>query len=187
MSEFQAVNSTLSEAFPFLGNSQEVTTPTTPKPLNSSTSDGQRYHTINESSPNTPTRSDFGGVSGQRPLPSSPFTHAITSPNSDGETYSNGSLVREHLQYSASSGATLDVEMGDSDEELDCSDSESAGGDNGRHSKKKKGQRFFCTDYPPCTLSFTRKNILAKDRSNVIVPAGFRDLTTYANMLRQYM
>lgn len=29
-------------------------------------------------------------------------------------------------------------------------------------SKKKKGQRFFCTDFPPCTLSFTRSEHLAR-------------------------
>ncbi|KAL3479151.1 hypothetical protein BJX99DRAFT_85464 [Aspergillus californicus] len=29
-------------------------------------------------------------------------------------------------------------------------------------SKKKKGQRFYCTDFPPCTLSFTRSEHLAR-------------------------
>lgn len=29
-------------------------------------------------------------------------------------------------------------------------------------SKKKKGQRFFCTDFPPCQLSFTRSEHLAR-------------------------
>ncbi|KAJ5103702.1 hypothetical protein N7532_004231 [Penicillium argentinense] len=29
-------------------------------------------------------------------------------------------------------------------------------------SKKKKGQRFFCTDFPPCNLSFTRSEHLAR-------------------------
>ncbi|KAJ6115672.1 hypothetical protein N7523_006089 [Penicillium sp. IBT 18751x] len=28
--------------------------------------------------------------------------------------------------------------------------------------KKKKGQRFFCTDFPPCNLSFTRSEHLAR-------------------------
>ena len=32
----------------------------------------------------------------------------------------------------------------------------------GPPSKKKKGQRFFCTDFPPCTLSFTRSEHLAR-------------------------
>ncbi|KAL4945185.1 hypothetical protein BDV06DRAFT_48325 [Aspergillus oleicola] len=29
-------------------------------------------------------------------------------------------------------------------------------------SKKKKGQRFYCTDFPPCNLSFTRSEHLAR-------------------------
>ncbi|KAL1961270.1 hypothetical protein VTO42DRAFT_3216 [Malbranchea cinnamomea] len=32
----------------------------------------------------------------------------------------------------------------------------------GPPSKKKKGQRFFCTDFPPCNLSFTRSEHLAR-------------------------
>ena len=34
--------------------------------------------------------------------------------------------------------------------------------DHGPPSKKKKGQRFFCTDFPPCNLSFTRSEHLAR-------------------------
>jgi hypothetical protein len=50
-----------------------------------------------------------------------------------------------------------------SDGEDDGSDGESVDDDeNGRPSKKKKGQRFFCTDYPPCNLSFTRSEHLAR-------------------------
>ncbi|KAI5308931.1 hypothetical protein KEM55_004499 [Ascosphaera atra] len=32
----------------------------------------------------------------------------------------------------------------------------------GAQPKKKKGQRFFCTDFPPCNLSFTRSEHLAR-------------------------
>ena len=42
------------------------------------------------------------------------------------------------------------------------SDNESENGDSRRPSKKKKGQRFFCTDFPPCQLSFTRSEHLAR-------------------------
>ena len=28
--------------------------------------------------------------------------------------------------------------------------------------KKRKGQRFYCRDYPPCDLSFTRSEHLAR-------------------------
>ena len=43
----------------------------------------------------------------------------------------------------------------------DGSDDESINAD-GTRSKKKKSQRFYCTDYPPCTLSFTRSEHLAR-------------------------
>jgi len=48
-------------------------------------------------------------------------------------------------------------------------DAEGAGGSDedsvnadGSRSKKKKSQRFYCTDYPPCSLSFTRSEHLAR-------------------------
>lgn len=42
------------------------------------------------------------------------------------------------------------------------SDAESVNADGTRSSKKKKSQRFYCTDYPPCNLSFTRSEHLAR-------------------------
>lgn len=54
-----------------------------------------------------------------------------------------------------------DVEMEDEDGEDIGSDAESVDAE-GRPSKKKKGQRFFCTDFPPCKLSFTRSEHLAR-------------------------
>lgn len=35
-------------------------------------------------------------------------------------------------------------------------------GEGGSAARKKKGQRFFCTGYPPCNLSFTRSEHLAR-------------------------
>jgi uncharacterized Zn-finger protein len=56
-----------------------------------------------------------------------------------------------------------DVEMGGGDDEgIDVSDDESVNSDARMTSKKKKGQRFFCTDFPPCHLSFTRSEHLAR-------------------------
>ena len=53
--------------------------------------------------------------------------------------------------------------MGESDGEGEAgSDAESVDPETGRASKKKKGQRFFCTDFPPCKLSFTRSEHLAR-------------------------
>jgi sulfite reductase beta subunit-like hemoprotein len=52
--------------------------------------------------------------------------------------------------------------MGEEDDAgQDGSDNESVTSDS-RPSKKKKGQRFFCTDFPPCALSFTRSEHLAR-------------------------
>jgi uncharacterized Zn-finger protein len=53
--------------------------------------------------------------------------------------------------------------MGEGDEDdKDASDNESVASDSNRPSKKKKGQRFFCTEFPPCNLSFTRSEHLAR-------------------------
>jgi uncharacterized Zn-finger protein len=53
--------------------------------------------------------------------------------------------------------------MGGADEEgREGSDDESVNGDSKSASKKKKGQRFFCTEFPPCHLSFTRSEHLAR-------------------------
>ena len=51
--------------------------------------------------------------------------------------------------------------------DLDDSDPDQQGSDNDTEneatsSRKKKGQRFFCTGYPPCNLSFTRSEHLAR-------------------------
>lgn len=59
--------------------------------------------------------------------------------------------------------STQDVQMGDGEEDdKDGSDNDSVVSDSGRPSKKKKGQRFFCTEFPPCNLSFTRSEHLAR-------------------------
>ncbi|KAK6834581.1 hypothetical protein PG987_009275 [Apiospora arundinis] len=42
------------------------------------------------------------------------------------------------------------------------SDDESVNADGTKSNKKKKSQRFYCTDYPPCNLSFTRSEHLAR-------------------------
>lgn len=41
-------------------------------------------------------------------------------------------------------------------------DDDTEQGETGSTSRKKKGQRFFCTGYPPCNLSFTRSEHLAR-------------------------
>ena len=56
----------------------------------------------------------------------------------------------------------MDVEMADEDDEQDDSDNDSITSNPERPRKKKKGQRFFCTGFPPCQLSFTRSEHLAR-------------------------
>ncbi len=60
----------------------------------------------------------------------------------------------------------MDVDMDDSDGEGQQddggSDDESVNADGTKSNKKKKSQRFYCTDFPPCNLSFTRSEHLAR-------------------------
>ena len=57
-------------------------------------------------------------------------------------------------------GDAMDVDDNDDNDSGDSGEGEVGGEDaNGR---KKKGQRFFCTGYPPCNLSFTRSEHLAR-------------------------
>jgi hypothetical protein len=50
----------------------------------------------------------------------------------------------------------------DGDEEGEEGSEDDSVNDDGTRSKKKKSQRFYCTDYPPCSLSFTRSEHLAR-------------------------
>ncbi|KAM3448242.1 hypothetical protein MY3296_007981 [Beauveria thailandica] len=99
----------------------------------------------------TPTRVTFSASNDMRhqqneqPQSDNAHSSSTTSPNRD----------------------SMDVDMEDSDNEAGAgddnggSDGESANGD-GTKSKKKKSQRFYCTDFPPCNLSFTRSEHLAR-------------------------
>lgn len=121
-----------------------------------------RSSNADESSPRTPTRHSFGGVLGQRPLPNEPpcavhdlLEHVTPAKRDD--------LPSKRIE--SSQQEPHDVEMGDGDDEEnedDGSDNDSITSDSQRPSKKKKGQRFFCTDFPPCQLSFTRSEHLAR-------------------------
>ena len=161
MSSFQAVNTTtLTAPEPPSARSGEDTTPTTPRP-NAPTFAASITHDKRgeESTPNTPTRNSFGGVAGQQPLPNLPFTPSKDAGKS-GEK--RAELHREDSRRSTHSSGSQDVAMEDDDDEGDGSDNESITSDSQRPSKKKKGQRFFCTDFPPCQLSFTRSEHLAR-------------------------
>jgi uncharacterized Zn-finger protein len=116
-----------------------------------------------ESSAKTPTRHSFGGVLGQRPLPdeTAGLSRAGSSPRKGHE----GSKRDSSHFATPTHRDGQDIEMGEGEDDGDedeGSDNDSVDGDSERPSKKKKGQRFFCTDFPPCQLSFTRSEHLAR-------------------------
>ncbi|TKA43388.1 hypothetical protein B0A54_05870 [Friedmanniomyces endolithicus] len=144
---------------PEIGRIFDEQTPTTPKPHFAQQA---REPVPEESVRDTPTRQSFGGIAGQRPLPDD-----LLSPGRAQEDPKDHdkSLKRDGSHRSSKSGETDDVEMGEGEDEAgedDGSDNESATSDSQRPSKKKKGQRFFCTEFPPCQLSFTRSEHLAR-------------------------
>lgn len=155
MSGFQAVNTTtLAVPERPAGRLGEDTTPTTPRPNKFFVTD----RPSEDPTAKTPTRDSFAGLVGQRPLPSAPYT---SSQDMHGTTSENEGLSRENSQQSVKSEGQ-DVDMAIEDDDHDGSDNESMNSDGNRPSKKKKGQRFFCTDFPPCQLSFTRSEHLAR-------------------------
>ena len=139
-----------------------IPVPNTPTPV-ANMPDETREMVADESSPNTPTRHSFGGVPGQRPLPDEPLTPA---PAQEQRLEGDTPVKRDDPNRSAKRpGLSDDVEMGEGEDdngEDDGSDNESVTSDSQRPSKKKKGQRFFCTEFPPCQLSFTRSEHLAR-------------------------
>ncbi|EXJ85134.1 hypothetical protein A1O3_05809 [Capronia epimyces CBS 606.96] len=54
------------------------------------------------------------------------------------------------------------MDLDEDDNDQPGSDNEAEQGETDPASRKKKGQRFFCTGYPPCNLSFTRSEHLAR-------------------------
>jgi hypothetical protein len=161
MSGFRAVNTTLTVVEP--PPRLEETTPTTPRPAKFFAPVEQQAPGA-EDAAKTPTRDSFGGLSGQRPLPDAPFTPSHNRADSKMDARSGLSRETSLVSTKSAESSQQDVEMGDADEKegQDGSDTESLDGDSGRPSKKKKGQRFFCTDFPPCQLSFTRSEHLAR-------------------------
>jgi C2H2 transcription facotor len=169
MSGFRAVNTTLSVQDPPPGRLGEETTPTTPKPNKffqpEQSADASRPP-LDESSVKTPTRDNFNGMKAQQPLPSAPFT----PPSQEAKPVEPASAPQAKVFSRASSHRStksLDSNIDDMDIDEDgegqngASDNESTTSDS-RPTKKKKGQKFFCTEFPPCTLSFTRSEHLAR-------------------------
>jgi hypothetical protein len=163
MTEFQAVNTT-SLVMDHLSRPGE-STPTTPRPMVTTFTTEKPAEIATEVAEmddvaKTPTKDSFAGMASQKPLPSSPLqSHS----RSDSKMDVPGILKREGSHRSEQSmDAAEDTEMMDAMDAKDSAEaSDNESGDE-RPSKKKKGQRFFCTDFPPCNLSFTRSEHLAR-------------------------
>ena len=144
----------------------EATTPTTPRaPVMPMSHAAAPHPSENASGPGsrTPTTMTFSGISGQRPLPTSPFANSFSSPSKGSVEVGADPANKRDSQVSRQSNDSQDVDMAESDgEDGGISDGEGAEAEAGRSSKKKKGQRFFCTEFPPCKLSFTRSEHLAR-------------------------
>ncbi|KAL8687724.1 MAG: hypothetical protein Q9218_006187 [Villophora microphyllina] len=159
MTTFQSVNVGLGPHEHQFG----VTTPTTPRaPVQHQSQPQSQPATIaEEQSTTTPTSLSFGGLSGQRPLPTSPFGSSFSSQLLSTNQPTPGILSRGHSHQSTQSTQSTvsdDVDVDMSDEGEGASDDESVDAETG--------------------------NILENDLSNVIARADSRVWTTYGNMLR---
>ncbi|KAM7190430.1 Biofilm and cell wall regulator 1 [Naviculisporaceae sp. PSN 640] len=154
---FRPVNSPLAPA-DTTPKEDTIASPMTPRP---STAPSQTPRPMDDAT--TPTRASFGNsaLASQKPLPTSPFPESVQVP----ESSENKVPTRENSQRSRQSKDSDEMDMDESDgeagDDAGGSDEESVNAD-GTKSKKKKSQRFYCTDYPPCNLSFTRSEHLAR-------------------------
>ncbi|KIV96797.1 biofilm and cell wall regulator 1 [Exophiala mesophila] len=128
-------------------HAEDLDTPTTPRPGRFSSS---HLDSINDTAIQHPRPSP---TSSQPPQPSTlPVQRDGPGPAiQHGRGPSSGGGDRN-------SAADMDLD----DEDLDDSDNEEEDGAEDSASRKKKGQRFFCSGYPPCNLSFTRSEHLAR-------------------------
>jgi uncharacterized Zn-finger protein len=134
---------------------EEVVTPTTPRPPSS-----QTFQSLSAEVGTDAVAGPLGSSSlpgDQVSLPPTTFAFPAQHDPQRGMLYRGNSQTSMH-----SSMAIDDVDMDASDDDPDGSDNDTENGEPGRSSKKKKGQRFFCTEFPPCNLSFTRSEHLAR-------------------------
>lgn len=133
------------------GHFRDPTTPTTPRP---------QLHSHNQ-------------VDGTRRSTAEPAQPDATSPRQPASQYpelpaqgQSTATAEEGIRLSSGPGAQgeswISMDVDDSDQDQDGSDNDTENGDADGLSRKKKGQRFFCTGFPPCNLSFTRSEHLAR-------------------------
>lgn len=138
----------------FGGHNPQESAVTTPRPNTAPNTQPRPMHGSEDAT--TPTTVTFRPVSdalaNQRPLPQAPFDVAATIP----ETVAGlTAMNRDNSTRSNNSVGSEDVDM-------DKSDAASSNGNSPRPHKKKKSQKFYCTDYPPCNLNFTRTEHLQR-------------------------
>ncbi|PQK10751.1 hypothetical protein BB8028_0002g10700 [Beauveria bassiana] len=143
------------------------------RPVNTSNTD--YYHkdtsSIMHSSPATPRPNTAPQSQNDRPKDDGRTPTRVTFSASNDMRHQQNEQPHSDNAHSSSTTSpnrdSMDVDMEDSDNEAGAgddnggSDGESVNGD-GTKSKKKKSQRFYCTDFPPCNLSFTRSEHLAR-------------------------
>jgi len=160
MSAFRAVNTAIAGGDLPPGQSEEAT-PTTPKPFPVEPFAAQAKD--EDMAAKTPTRDSFAGIIGQKPLPELPAIQPKPSDRPDSKMGADDDKIETTEEHNASDSQNADVEMTDSPDGKEGSpQSVEERDESGKPSKKKKGQRFFCTDWPPCELSFTRSEHLAR-------------------------
>jgi C2H2 transcription facotor len=141
-------------------DTKTIVSPSTPRATSDQLSRTSVARIADEQGARTPTRDSFAAANGKRTLPMSP---SIAEDPQEPLESERGELRRGDSHRSTNSQPLQDIDMGGSDEEGEGSENDSNDDQSERPSKKKKkGQRFFCTDYPPCNLSFTRSEHLAR-------------------------
>jgi hypothetical protein len=98
------------------------------------------------------------GMAAQKGLPPH---HANSDLDSNIEEESNPDVNTDMDMQTASTGSPSALSDVNSQSNGDVGGSKSAGGDS-KTPKKKTQQKFHCTDFPPCQLSFTRSEHLAR-------------------------
>lgn len=111
----------------------------------------------------TPTNETFvsSALAAQKPLPNPAFSEspADKSQQSSREVPNTPRKPRNPADMNTNDS---DGETGPADDAAALSDAESVTADGSKANKKKRSQRFYCTEYPPCNLSFTRSEHLAR-------------------------
>ena len=143
----------LSDNLPSKDRIEEVDSPTTPRP--------GLYASLMTNEP------EIGGIDyNLQPRPSATPNVQSSSEgtqSSTAELHRRVSAERRDGDEAMSPARDMDLDDGDDDEEgQPASDDDADSGEADSASRKKKGQRFFCTGYPPCNLSFTRSEHLAR-------------------------